>query len=274
MNQLNKLLLSLRWRIRMEAGIKYASESEMRYRLSRLSEPGGSGAHFPFPWGTVEYRSASDLRGQYTEIFVNRHYAIQSPNHEPCIVDAGGNIGMSAIWFMQNYPRANLTVYEADPSLVQVLKRNLTAASCAGVDVKNAAVWTSDGTVRFDNAGHDRGAVCNNGAIAVPSVDIASHLPARVDLLKLDIEGAEYGVINRLCDTNSISRVQNLAAEFHVRRGDIDDALESLQRLRSAGMQVCITSSLGGWLGLSELRSNFEVVEKNQMLMEVYAWRQ
>ena len=30
---------------------------------------------FRFPWGAVEYVAASDLRGQFFEIFVQRHYA-------------------------------------------------------------------------------------------------------------------------------------------------------------------------------------------------------
>ena len=253
--------------------MKYNSEREMTYRLNRLSEPSKSGTTFEFPWGRVEYLSASDLRGQFSEIFLDRHYAIRSEIADPCIIDAGGNIGMSAIWFKQNYPSGKITVYEADPHLAKVLRRNLESAKLSGVEVHNAAAWTFDGTVAFDNRGLDKGAVRETGSISVPAIDLSAHLPKRVDLLKLDVEGAEYSIISRLCETKSISRVQNLVAEFHVTRVDTDRAITSLSQLRAAGMQVCFTSALGPWLGRSDLSSAFELVGEDQMLMEVYAWR-
>jgi predicted O-methyltransferase YrrM len=83
---------------------------------------------FQFPWGPVEYVSAGDLRGQFTEIFVQRHYAFQTSEPAPVIIDAGGNVGMSALWFKREHPKANLTVYEADPALAAV-HRGVQASS-------------------------------------------------------------------------------------------------------------------------------------------------
>ena len=180
---------------------------------------------------------------------------------------------MSAIWFKQTYPNATLTVYEADPALAAILVRNLKSAHISGVDVQNAAVWIEDGVVTFDNAGQDKGAVSVNGSVQVPSVDLASHLPERVDLLKLDIEGAEYSIIERLCALGTISRVQNLVAEFHVKRQDMDKVICALGSLRASGMEVTLTSALGPWLGQAESMAPFECVGRDQVLMEVYAWR-
>ena len=106
-------LRKVRWRLRSILGVQAGSVSEIQYRLNRLPLTHPPGQRFPFPWGTVQYASASDLRGQFTEIFVQRHYAFQATAAEPVIVDAGGNIGMSAIWFKQTYPRDRMSVYEA-----------------------------------------------------------------------------------------------------------------------------------------------------------------
>jgi FkbM family methyltransferase len=273
MKSILQFLRRVRLRLRAEWGVATADQSELGYRLNRLPLRVVAGQRFQFPWGPVEFQSASDLRGQYGEIFCRRHYAFRCPRPDPVIIDAGGNIGMSAIWFKQEYPQAQLTVFEADPDLAAVLQRNLAAAAVTDVKVEAAAVWIADGTVTFDNQGQDKGAIRGGQGITVRAVDLAAHLPARVDLLKLDVEGAEYPIIERLHATGALHRVQNVVAEFHVRRGEVDQALGALARLREAGMQVAFTSALGPWLGAAETPSAYEAVGTDQALMEVYAWR-
>ena len=36
-----------------------------------------------------------------------------------------------------------------------------------------------------------------------------------VDLLKINIEGGEYDILNRMCETGTINKVQNLQIQFH-----------------------------------------------------------
>ncbi len=273
MNFVQKCFLTCKWKLRSVLGLPHKSSEELLYRICGLPEHTEPGSSFQFPWGSVEYLSASDLRGQFSEIFVQRHYAFRSQVAEPVIVDCGGNIGLSAIWFKQTYPKAKLTVYEADPATAKILSRNVASAGITEIDVHNAAVWIENGTVAFDNLGRDKGTVAPGGAIQVRSVDLAAHLPDRVDLLKLDIEGAEYPVIERLCKGGAINRVQALVAEYHIKRQDLDSFLSSMDDLRAAGMQVTLTSALGPWLGRAESVSPFEIVAENQVLAEVYAWR-
>ena len=262
-----------RWRTRASFGLPATDLGELGYRLNRLPLTVADGQRFRFPWGEVEFHSASDLRGQFGEIFLRRHYAIRSERPDPVIIDAGGNIGMSAIWFKREYPHSRVTVFEPDPQLVLVLERNLDRAGITDVKVEHAAAWITDSTVTFDNQGQDKGAVRPGQGIEVRSVDLAAGLPESVDLLKLDVEGAEYPIIDRLHLSGALRRVRNLVAEFHVRRGDTDAALKALAQLRESGMQVAFTSSLGPWLGDAEAASAYEAVGRQQSLMEVYAWR-
>ena len=261
------------WRLRLIVGATCASDQEIQYRLNRLPLDTRPGSTFQFPWAVLQYVSASDLRGQFTEIFVQRHYAFRTTQKEPVIIDAGGNVGMSAIWFKQTYPNSKIMVYEADPALAALLSRNLSSAKITGVDVQNAAVWDQDGTVSFDNRGQDKGMVSARGSVQVRSVDLALHLPARVDLLKLDVEGAEYAIIRRLVETGMIDRVQNLVAEFHIKRSDFDACVASLRLLREAGMQVTFKAEIGTWLGDADQASTFDTIARKQVLAEVYAWR-
>jgi len=266
-------LRKVNWRLRLMFGLPCADNIEILYRLNRLPLDTPSGSTFAFPWGSVTFVSASDIRGQFTEIFYQRHYAFQTSNPEPVIVDAGGNVGMSAIWFRQNYPKAKITVYEADATIAGILHKNLAAAGIADVDVQNAAVWDQDGTVTFDNRGQDKGMVSDAGTVKVRAVDLAAHLPPRVDLLKLDVEGAEYAIIRRLVETGNFARVQNFVAEFHIRHSDMDDVAASLRLLRQAGFQVTFKAEIGPWMGEADKASPFDIIGKKQVLAEVYAWR-
>ncbi len=273
MTNFQKLSQKVEWRVRSILDSQTRDFGELSYRINRLPMRTLPGATFRFPWGKVEYVSSSDLRGQFSEIFVDRHYAFRSSVTEPVVIDAGGNIGLSAIWFRQEYPMSKLTVYEADPTLASLLGRNLAAAGISDVNVQNAAVWTHDGFVAFDNVGQDKGAVSATGTLQVRSIDLARQLPERVDLLKLDVEGAEYAIIDKLYSTGAIKSVQNLVAEFHVRRDSIDSVITALSQLRDSGMQVTMSSALGPWLGAAGAVSPFEIVGTDQSLMEVYAWR-
>jgi len=37
-----------------------------------------------------------------------------------------------------------------------------------------------------------------------------------IDLMKINVEGAEYAILNQLIDTGAISRIQNIQVQFHV----------------------------------------------------------
>ena len=251
------------------------SSDETLHRLRRIAEctPNHSPGVFAFPWGLVRYVDAGQLSAQFEEIFIQRQYAFTTDSAEPVIVDCGGNVGLSAIWFKLNYPSCHLAVYEADPVLVEILTDNLRHGRIAGVTVHGQAVWTADVTVPFNQTGDDSGSIISAGPTKVSAIDLATRLPLRVDLLKMDIEGAEYSVLDRLCATGAIARVQRLVCEFHVSRDQTDAMLRTLTALRENGMEVSFHAAPQSWLGQADSISPFEFVGKKHVLMEVFAWR-
>jgi FkbM family methyltransferase len=226
-----------------------------------------------FPWGNLEFTQTSALSSQYGEIFLKRHYCCGPLRDRPVIVDCGGNIGLSAIWFAQSYPGADITVYEPDASLCEILERNLSGARCTGVRVVNAAAWVSDGEIAFDATGDDSGKVDPSGKTRVRAVDLALALPERVDLLKLDIEGAEFEVLEHLLNTGSSARVNHTAVEFHPTRRSMPQMIRILGRLQESGFDIAFDSFLSPWAGLEPTASPFEAVGRQRVLLYLYAWR-
>ena len=272
---IGRLIQLAYWRTRRALRTRPRSDEEAQRALSASTRT-SSGLRrglFPLPWGDVEFTSSWALAAQFNDIFINRQYAFASSSPSPVIVDCGGNIGLSAIWFKRTYPGSRLTVYEADPRLCEILRRNLNGAGISDVTLHNRAVWTENALLGFEGTGDDRGRISAGGALSVEGIALADALPDCVDLLKLDIEGAEYEVLDHLCRTGAISRVVRLVCEFHVGRNQAVRLLSTLRLLADSGMELSMTACLADWTGAAVVPAPFEAVDRRNVFMMVYAWR-
>jgi FkbM family methyltransferase len=228
---------------------------------------------FRFPWGNFSFPSLGTFALQFEEIYHKRAYEFVTDNPSPRIVDCGGNMGMSALWFKQNYPGSKVTIVEPDPELADTLEKNLAAAGVTGWSCLRAAVSYKDGEMGFERSGHDTGKLNSSSKFTVRTVDVASLLHDETDLLKLDIEGAEFDVIRRLCDSGAISRVKCLSLELHLPEGD-ERLPEVLSHLSASGMRFFIEKAIvGPFLGPNDSSSPFTCIGKNNSILQVYAWR-
>lgn len=136
------------------------------------------------------------------------------------IVDCGANIGMSALYFSQRYPRARIFAIEAEPTNFQLLKQN-TAAIDRIVPIEGAVVGQPTKSVRFGvdrpawgNGIIDGNAGGNSVEVAAITLDelAAQHGIDRIDFLKVDIEGGEVDLFSR---PQFLSKVGLVAIELH-----------------------------------------------------------
>lgn len=88
---------------------------------------------FRFPFGPVRYTATGAMLSLYREIFLGRGYEVAGLGDAPVILDCGGNIGLSVIWFKQRYPRARITVFEADPQTADLLDENVRVLGLTSV---------------------------------------------------------------------------------------------------------------------------------------------
>jgi FkbM family methyltransferase len=211
---------------------------------------------------------------QYQDISQKGHYTFKAKDSAPVIIDCGGNVGFSALWFKQNYPSCRLTVFEPDKKLFQLIQKNLAAAGFKDVVCIQKAAWVKDGAIGFDLRGDDRGKIVAGSTSTVDSVDLAAWLPETVDVLKLDVEGAEFEIVSHLCATGAMQRIESLVCELHVLRGEETKMLRLMQELMDAGMDFSINSAMAvPSLGLAREASPFAVIGRNQVLIELYAWK-
>jgi FkbM family methyltransferase len=186
---------------------------ELEWRA--VHEPRRGGGQIAVPPYQFDYVDAMSTWPQWDDIFIHRSLDFDSDAPAPRILDCGANIGLASIYFKRRYPHAKLTAFEADPRLASICRGNMAVNNgTERIEVKEAAVWTADGTVEFICEGTDSGAIASldepiqGPTTPVPSVRLRDWLDEPVDLLKLDVEGAELPVLDdcrdRLCNVRAM----------------------------------------------------------------------
>ena len=189
----------------------------------------------------LRYFDLMSLCPGWHDIFVKHALDFRAPSDAPRILDCGANIGLASLYFKRKYPRARITAYEADPALAEMLADNLRRNGAGDVDVVHAALWTSTAEVVFQCERGDSGMIAAlPGAVegdpqTVPSLRLRDVLAreASIDLLKLDIEGAEDAVLAD-CEP-ALDRVRALILDLHELDPTIRQTPRVLDRLARAG---------------------------------------
>jgi FkbM family methyltransferase len=148
------------------------------------------------------------------EIFDRCIYRFNTARSEPLIIDCGANIGLAVLYWKQLYPAARIEAFEPDPIIFRVLENN--TAGLNSVTLHATAVWRDASILPFRVEGSWGGRLCVSGDEAsseVPATRLRDLLDESVDMLKLDIEGAEYDVLLDCFDR--LHNVANLFVEYH-----------------------------------------------------------
>jgi FkbM family methyltransferase len=108
------------------------------------------------------------------------------------------------------------------------------------VQVRNMAAWNGSGTVAYDpRPDSPLSAAIGSGDLYVRCFDVASditahsqHSPGPDIVVKLDVEGAEYDILERVIDLRADENLELVLVEWH----DVQDAAKRrrsiLRRLR------------------------------------------
>jgi FkbM family methyltransferase len=163
----------------------------------------------------------------FHEVIVKRVYgcvcdAVESAN---CIVDLGANIGLTTVFFAGRYPSARIFAVEPDSRNFAMLRRNTLGLETTGrLRPWRAALWESDAVINIGsvpggcqfNAIRVGVATCESAGVVQGMTmktikDVAQF--QNIDILKVDVEGAEVGMFRGELDW--LGRTRVLAIEFH-----------------------------------------------------------
>jgi len=162
----------------------------------------------------------------YKSIIEKNNYAFSCKIEPKFIVDAGANIGMSAIYFANKYKYAKIIAIEPEEENFELLKNN--TEKYPNIIVIRAALWNVSGEIGIFDTGLDNWGFMTGtsdlkieankkhftNAVTVDEI-MKKYNFATIDVLKIDIEGAEKEVFDS--SKNWIDKVNLIIIELHER---------------------------------------------------------
>jgi len=151
------------------------------------------------------------------EVWLDEAYKLPMDRKLTIIVDLGANIGLTSLWLTKRYGCDKIIAVEPSVENARIARQNLESNGVCG-EVIEAAVGSTDGMVRFSEARDSNEGRTGFGDRTVPMVSMFSIVnrlphPGHIDLLKVDIEGAEQELLTG--DLSWLQKVNSLIIEFH-----------------------------------------------------------
>jgi FkbM family methyltransferase len=187
-----------------------------------------------------ELRDNQSDKAIFFQVFYEKQYDLYGVDFPDAktIIDGGANIGCAAVYFSLRFPEAKIVAIEPEKNNFELLKENITSykniqSIQAGIWHKNeklsltnpeggAAEFMFDSNLKVDNS---------IDGMTIPEI-MKSQNWDEVDILKLDIEGAEKEVFAS-DDLSWLKKVKLLIIELHDRykEGCTKTVFEALNKL-------------------------------------------
>lgn len=154
-------------------------------------------------------------------------------------IDCGANTGQVLSSHIEQNPNLECHIFEPQPELEKQLNSLIEKHKPTPISYYKKAVWTKDETLNFylateweenhkggstllDNHTNNLSKVDYEHPVEVEAIDFDKWLqkelqPSEQDyiILKMDIEGAEYDVLEKLIESGNINFISELIVEFH-----------------------------------------------------------
>lgn len=187
------------------------------------------------------------------EIFSDRIYDCDlDPGSVRRIVDLGGNVGYSCLFWCEKYPNASVLTFEPHPTHCRLIEWHLDKNGYANrVKLVAAAAGVRAGVANLTDE-DDGSAIVQDrlaGSMRVQVVDVFQAVPdAPIDILKMDIEGSEYPILADPRFEALAARTERVLLEWHV-RGEQGEAF-CRDRLAGLGFTVGSGRACGNQWGM------------------------
>ena len=194
-----------------------------RFRAGQMGVPYSRGRNWKLPkrmrfqQGWLDLTTPDDLgsKNAFLDIFLADVYGLRkNRTRVNTIIDIGAHVGFFSLFARMLYPKAIIHAYEPNPILWPHLS---THANYAEIKAVASAVGLTNGHVSLDFPGDSVFTQTRNdeaGMVKLTSIhDVVEHIGGRVDLLKLDCEGAEWEILQ---DEETLKRVGMIVMEYHL----------------------------------------------------------
>lgn len=183
----------------------------------------------------ISFINELELDEMLNELYEKKYYNFKSDSDKPLILDVGALIGETVLYFKDLYPKSRIIAFEPSPRSFTLLQKNVVSNKLTSVQLVNAAVSVRKGKMKFytsknDNNPWGRGDSLKQNRfnnpkdskiVEVRTVKLSEYIKGVVDLLKLDIEGAETEVLEEI--QQKLKSIKQIILEYHGSRSNPDN---------------------------------------------------
>jgi len=171
--------------------------------------------------GPLAMRTRTSDRRTFDKIFVNGEYDIPLPRTPLLIIDAGANVGYASVFFANRYPQAQILAIEPDAENFRLLQHNTRAYP--NIRCMQCGIWSRNTYLRIENPQDEpwafRVAETDVAAGSIAAVTLERLMrqagASRIDVLKMDVEGAEREIFAAADARLWLEKTDTLIAELH-----------------------------------------------------------
>jgi len=179
---------------------------------------------------SLSYPEGTACMSDIINLWLDDEYGVRKLQDTPgTIVDIGGNIGLFSLWVWHHFPQAHLYTFEPNPLLWDHLTANLSPTNA---QIHKAGVSAKSCRARMNHAADSRLASTvsdNSGDVELISLSqILKDVGGKIDLLKMDCEGAEWDIFQ---DKDAFTSISVVRMEYHL---DESHSLETLEQLSAS----------------------------------------
>ncbi len=203
---------------------------------------------------------STDEYGIFKEIFIDGEYSSALSEtqcfHPDFVLDLGGNVGFSVIYFRHRFPTVPIYVFEPLPPHFDRLKQNLRTVN--GVTLCQNSAGCESRRVNFFDYGAGSSSVIDHSCVQAKryecnELDIFEFVNELEHvgrgLLKVDIEGGEWELFGDARMSNLLQRFGSVILEVHQFDANSISAFEVkyLGPLRSQGWRIKVIRKIQNW---------------------------
>ena len=172
----------------------------------------------------------------FEEVFLQEEYNFKPSSQSPVILDCGANIGMSVLYFKWKFPDSRIVAFEPNPNSFDLLKKNVKENRLKDVEIHNLGLFDAETFIPFyinNNLSTLVGSIIpergGNKKLEVPAKKLSQFIKelGKIDLVKMDVEGAEVNILNDLVTSGSLGNVKEYIIEYHYNIGSSKSKLSS-----------------------------------------------
>lgn len=134
------------------------------------------------------------------------------------IIDVGAGLGDLTIMAAKQFPKANILAFEPNPDQFKLLKENIKLNNTKNVKSYQMAVGTKKSYLLhlFSFNIHSSTVSINKAkkTIKVKGIRLDTIINGKVDLLKIDCEGAEIDILKSISD-DKVGLIKKIIVEYH-----------------------------------------------------------